>query len=558
MPRLIITSPDGRRGVLELNKPIVTIGRGSANDLVLQDDSVSRYHAVVQQQAGGAVTVADRGSTNGVKVGEQRIAGEYTLSPGEVFRVGAFELKFEHVETNSLRVHAAEVPPSIQDVMRGGAAAPHATQMQAGANTPEILQQFWKLTHENYLLRLLFDAAKLLQSKMSVDDIGTAMLELAFRIEAVERGFVMMMDEEGAVLRQSEVKYRRPALSEQPQIILSRSIVDRMRTSPKPILISDLGEDERFSGSESMKVSGLRSAMCAPLASAQTGRLYGILYVDNMEKTAAFSPEEMNVFAVIASQAAAAVENVTAHQRLIEQESRRRALERFLSPEVVEMVAANPQDIRLGGANQKVTILFADIRGFTQLSERMPPETVVDVLNEYFTRVTDVVFEFGGTLDKYMGDAVMALFGAPLVKTDDARRAVQAAIAIQQLMHQLNRDAAARGWPELSVGIGVNTGEVTAGNIGSPKRLDYTVIGDAVNVAFRIMSHASPGQVIVTEATAAEVKGEFSLRRLSPLLVKGKSEPLNVYSVEIPERAKPRTTHVPRPRKHRAKGSAAD
>jgi adenylate cyclase len=233
----------------------------------------------------------------------------------------------------------------------------------------------------------------------------------------------------------------------------------------------------------------------------------------------------------VATQAAAAIDSFIAHDALSKQILERTALERFLAPEVVEMVAANPQEIRLGGVNQKVSILFADVRGFTGLSETLPPEKVVEILNEYFTRVTDVIFDHGGTLDKYLGDGVMALFGAPISKGNDAGNAVRAALSIQKLIEELNRDAADRNWPELRVGIGVNTGIVTAGNIGSPKRIDYTVIGDAVNVSSRLCSNAVAGQVLVSESTAMDVGGEFRLQQLAALQLKGKSKPMAVFSV---------------------------
>jgi adenylate cyclase len=197
----------------------------------------------------------------------------------------------------------------------------------------------------------------------------------------------------------------------------------------------------------------------------------------------------------------------------------------------VELVSANPEEVRLGGTNAKASILFADIRGFTTLSETLPPEKIVEILNEYFTRVTDVIFEHGGTLDKYLGDGLMALFGVPVSKGNDARNAVRAALGIQQLIQELNQEGTQRGWPDLRVGIGVNTGVVTAGNIGSPKRIDYTVIGDAVNVSSRLCSNAAPGQVLISESTAADVGTEFQLKQLQPLQVKGKSHPLNVFSV---------------------------
>lgn len=197
------------------------------------------------------------------------------------------------------------------------------------------------------------------------------------------------------------------------------------------------------------------------------------------------------------------------------------------------MVANNPEGVRLGGINQKVSVLFADIRGFTTLSENMEPEKVVEILNNYFTHVTDIIFDHGGTLDKYLGDGVMALFGAPLSKGNDAENSVRAAQALQRLVIELNRDAAARQWPELRVGIGINTGIVTAGNIGSPRRIDYTVIGDTVNTASRLTYNAPAGTIIISQATATDLSpGKFHLKTLEPLTVKGKAEPIKVFSVD--------------------------
>jgi adenylate cyclase len=179
--------------------------------------------------------------------------------------------------------------------------------------------------------------------------------------------------------------------------------------------------------------------------------------------------------------------------------------------------------------------MFADIRGFTQFSERTEPERVVEVLNEYFTRVTDVILDHGGMIDKYIGDAVMAVFGVPISKENDAANAVRSALQIQRLVAEMNRDAAARGWPELAVGIGINTGTATAGNIGSPRRLDYTVVGDAVNIASRLMDNATGGQVLISQPTADELGPEFKLRKLRARRVRGRSEPVQVFNVEWEE-----------------------
>ena len=537
MARLIISSPEGKRGVFEIGKPIITIGRGSANDLVLNDPSVSRFHAVLKKSAQDDVSIGDRGSTNGVLVDGARIAGETPITPGSKVKIGIYDLKLEAVREASrdaaLVVQKAEIPAALREVLHGNV-MPEAPRGSAvlGGDSVALREQATRLARENFLLRMLFDAGKVLSVHRTVQALVSEVVQLTFRIEGVQRGSIMFIGPTGEITEQSEVRYRTPPKEEQPQITFSRAILQRIMQEREPILVTDLSADERFITSESIKVSGMQSAMCAPLISPNTGAVLGVLYVDNLSKSSAFSQEELNVFAVVATQAAAAIENVLAHKRIAEQEVQRQALSRFLAPEVVEMIASNPEGVRLGGVNQKVTVLFCDIRGFTSMSETMQPEKVVEILNEYFSHVTDVIFDHNGTLDKYIGDAAMAIFGAPFSKGNDASNAVQAAIAIQSMISELNRDAAERGHPELRVGVGINTGVVTAGNIGSTKRLDYTVIGDSVNLASRLCGQAKAGQILVSESTAAELGQSFTLSDLPPVMVKGKSQPIKIASVE--------------------------
>jgi adenylate cyclase len=433
---------------------------------------------------------------------------------------------------SGILIKSADLLSTLNKVLRRSRAEDIATQI-AGQVSSELRQQIERLERENQLLSMVYDAGIALSSRLALDEISEQVMNLAFRIEGVERGFMMLFDENGEVARQSEVRYRQPITNgtTQPHIILSRAILERIRQEQKPILVTDADTDERFTGSESMRIAGLRSAMCAPLLGR--GKLFGVLYVDNLARPHAFTQDEWNVFALLATQAGAAIDTLTAHEQIAQQVTQRTALERFLAPEVVEMVAKNPQDVRLGGTNQKVSVLFADIRDFTTLSETMKPEKVVEILNHYFTHFTEIIFDHGGTLDKFLGDGVMAVFGAPVSKGNDAENSVRAAQAIQRLVAELNRDAAAREWPEIRVGVGVNTGIVTAGNIGSPKRIDYTVIGDTVNTASRLMASASSGKIIISQTTAAELSPEkFPLRALEPLRLKGKTKPVRCFSVE--------------------------
>jgi adenylate cyclase len=539
MARLIISSPDGKRGVFEIGKPVITIGRGNANDLVLNDPSVSRFHAVLKKSAADEVSIADRGSTNGVVIDGQRIGSEVSVPNGSKVKIGIYDLKLEapreatreSARDAALVVQKAEIPAGLQEVLDGKMAAAQAPRATIAADSGALRDQASRLTKENFLLRMLYDAGKILNALRTVPELVKEVVELTFRIEGVQRGSVMFIGPNGEIT-DHEVRYRTTPIDDQPQITFSRAILHRIMQERAPILVTDLSADERFVTSESIKVSGMQSAMCAPLISPNSGKVLGVLYVDNLSKSSAFSQEELNVFAVVATQAAAAIDNVMAHKQIADQEVQRQALARFLAPEVVEMIASNPGGIRLGGVNQKVTVLFCDIRGFTSMSETMQPEKVVEILNEYFSRVTDVIFDHGGTLDKYIGDAAMAIFGAPFSKGNDAANAVQAAVAIQTMICELNRDAAERGHPELKIGVGINTGVVTAGNIGSAKRLDYTVIGDSVNLASRLCGKAEAGQIIVSESTARELEETCPLCPLPPVMVKGKSLPINVSSVE--------------------------
>jgi adenylate cyclase len=550
MARLIISSPDGKNGILELTKPVITVGRGNANDLVLNDSSVSRFHAVIKL-ADNHIFIADRGSTNGVILNGKKIDQETELKNGDTAVLGRYTLRLEDVEAKGIQVRRGQWPATVNELIQGRperAALVRTAEPSSSALT-DLASKVKKLERENYLLTVLYEAGKALNSRLGLEHIVEQVVSLACLIEGVERGFVMLFDESGEIVEQSEVRYREPrslpnrvsgqergtvGRSGSPEIILSKQVLELIRRERQPILIEDVSADERFSASESLKISGLRSAMCAPLLGKE--RLFGILYVDNLEKASAFTQDELNVFALIAAQAGAAIDNAAAHEKIAQQSLQRSALQRFLSPEVAEMVVANPH-IRLGGVNQEVTVMFADIRGFTSMSENLEPGRVVEILNEYFTRVTDVIFDNGGMLDKYIGDAVMAVFGAPISKGNDAENAVNSAIQIERLLIELNRDAAARQWPELRVGIGINTGVAVAGNIGSPLRLDYTVIGDVVNTAQRLMANAKGGQILISESTAVKMGKNFDLERLPELKVKGRSEAVPVFGVEWTDKA---------------------
>jgi len=177
-------------------------------------------------------------------------------------------------------------------------------------------------------------------------------------------------------------------------------------------------------------------------------------------------------------------------------------------------------------------VLFADIRGFTAISETENPENVVGLLNHYFSAMTEIIFEHGGTLDKYIGDGLMALFGAPTATPEDAQNAVKAAVAMQNRLVSLKTELAADGFANIAIGIGLHTGVATIGYIGSERRSEYTAIGDTVNLASRLESNTIGGQILISDATARAAGNIFPMIKREPLTVKNRKQPVDLYEVK--------------------------
>jgi len=216
---------------------------------------------------------------------------------------------------------------------------------------------------------------------------------------------------------------------------------------------------------------------------------------------------------------------------LREKEMIKRAFTRYVAREVVEEVLKDPEKLVLTGERREVTVLFCDIRGFTPLSERLAPEEVVARLNEFYTLMIETTFKNDGTLDKFLGDAVMSIFGAPIAHPDHAARAVRTALAMQAGVAGLNDKRAAEGKEPIAVGVGVSAGEVVAGTVGTEERMEYTVIGDSVNLAARLEGSAAPGQILISERTYDKVRDLVQARPLGRVKVKGKEEQVEVFEV---------------------------
>jgi adenylate cyclase len=310
-----------------------------------------------------------------------------------------------------------------------------------------------------------------------------------------------------------------------PQSIARMAVEERVA-----ILSDNAAADERFKG-KSILIQSVRSAMCTPLMGTDQ-HVLGILYVDNLTATHSFADEDLEFLIAFGSLAAVGIENSRRSERL-----RREALvlsnfQRYFAPNLAAQIAKQESAVQLGGQKRSVVIFFSDIRGFTTISETMGPDDIATLLTEYFTEMVEIVFEHGGTLDKFMGDAIMALWGAPIPHEDDADRAMKCSVDQLVALDKMNKKWKAEGRPELGIGIGINFGEVFAGNIGSDRRLEYTVIGDAVNTASRLCSIAGPNEILVSEAFYGRLKKPPKVEPLEPIQVRGRSQKVGVYRVK--------------------------
>ncbi|MBI3893731.1 MAG: GAF domain-containing protein, partial [Candidatus Wallbacteria bacterium] len=329
------------------------------------------------------------------------------------------------------------------------------------------------------------------------------------------------------------------------EFAFSSSLLARVLSGGTAMLMGDALSDPALQPTGSLLRSGTRSVLAAPLASR--GDTLGVLYADRTDVADAFTPEDRPLFGALATIGATALA-ADRYSVKLEQESVVRAhLARYLAPELVEEVVTGRLSWQPGGELKEVTVLFSDVRGFTAASEKLSPQDVVASLNDYFALMVEEVFREGGTLDKFVGDAIMAVWGSPLGRETDPLSAVRAAVGMQRAVGAFNVRQVAAGRPPISMGVGINTGPAVAGNIGAPRRMDYTVIGDTVNLASRIESQTGPGQIFIGEATFQRIKGQMPVRPMGPIAVKGRTQPAWIYEITF-ETSEPRGVKATLPR----------
>jgi len=522
MPQLIIQNREDKWEV-ELGD-YTKIGRVLVNDIFLEEVSISRHHAEITLTGQGYL-FKDLGSSNGSYIKDVRIK-ESILSNGTTIRIGRkatltfIEDLADTTPTGLVRIASTPISEqAIMDRVRIGEEIAF-TPAHLIVGDMDWREDYEKLRLGNALLQsvgLQRDLNKILET------VASKLLEMF----PADRCAILLLDAESDNLVPMTVKV---LTGIQKHMSISQSILEKVRKTHSALIVTDACADERFSNAASVLVQGLHSVLCAPIIC--DNNFYGIIHLDCQKSAMVFSRKDLKLITNLASHVATIITH-TNLLKSIEQETRNKAqLERLLPPSVMKKIAKG--EIKLeekGGEDKEVTILFADIRGFTNMAHQVPATNVVEMLNEYFELMVNIVFQYGGTVDKFIGDEVMVLFGALTDVDHPVDQAIRCAFHMHGALALFNKERKGKMEQPIRIGIGINTGDVVVGAIGSSRSMQYTCIGDAVNIASRLTSIAKPKQTIISEDTFKKLRNEPKYDMLPKVSLKGIDRSIQLYSV---------------------------
>ncbi len=573
MARLLLATPEGQQ-IVEL-RARNSLGRHPNNSIQLLDKIVSKEHCLIEQR-GDQFVLKDLGSLNGTFVNGERVNGEITLPEGAEITLGQTRARFEGDTVGSTvpqpppsnaqqppgatpRSHAPASPLSATPSTVGGVRTePQMAQRPAppgragralsGGTRIDLNDQARSIgtqiaaTQKGFLpydqvstnpqqlsqdyerLRLSHELSREIALERDLNKLLEKILQTIFRFVRADRGVIFLTEGDDLLPAAS---LRRDG-TDSP-IPVSSTIMSHVVKERATVLTHDAAMDFAASKGKSMILNRISSAIVAPLL--HDGDILGVLWLDS-ESLAQFQHKDLEIVTAIAAQAAMFIEINILGKKIEQEIVNRERFSRLLSPNVAERVLSGELEVKKGGQLVPACTVFnSDIRGFTSMSEKAQPETIVEMLNEYFEQMVETLFKYEGTLDKFMGDGIMALWGAPVAHPDDALRSVLCALEQKKVLAEFNKSRVASSRHPLDVGIGIHTGPLVAGYIGSSKALSYTVIGDTANTSARLCSVAAAGQIIVSEATLDLLKGKFAYEELPPAHLKNKEKPFRCFNI---------------------------
>ncbi len=542
--------------IVEVDRDEFLIGRLPKCDLCLPYSEISRYHCRLLRLPSSEWLLEDMNSTNGCLVNQTRIKSIQKVNQGDTIQVGNV----------FLFVHFEDAPE------RGSVSAAPAAEVKTILRSAEELQQRWMEGDQNRdpystdhianaRLRYIVEIARSLNSAESIDAIFNQVQAIVLReIQSIER-LALLIDVDGSgKLELYKAGSRAAAFPAKPpannrddsktQLLramppsmasanerevqsggwISRSICQKVFTERVAIKIIDARSDDRFSGEKSILAKGICGVLAVPLWNEK--QVVGVLYADARMGLSKLDPAEdrdLSFFSTIANLVASSVQRWLLTRKLQEQEQIRQRLERYHSPGVVELLISQGTAAAQSFTPEvhDISVLFADIVGFTALSERLSPGEIARLLNRFFEEMMQSLFATEGTLDKYIGDCIMAFFGAPKPQVDHADRAVAAA---KDMLARVERLNAQNVWPEpLKLRIAINSGKAVVGDVGSSKRVDYTVLGATVNLAARLEAICLPGECVIAQDTYNRLQERDGFTLMGECRFKGIERSIRVY-----------------------------
>ena len=532
MPRLVLDEADGPPQSWPLEPGTNGVGRAVDNSVRINRDNISRHHAeilVLPTAPGTRVFLKDLGSSNGSFLNGAAVPLA-ELADGDLVQFGSTRCRFEALVSETARAAdvcagpAGAAPSSGSSYCQGWADASMADEPERS-----VIRVPAQLAPEpsQVKLHILLEIGRSLSALQDLDDLLQRALALLFEHMAVDRATILLRgpndDLEARALHVREGLPRDTGF-------YSRQIAEAAFASGVPQLSADAAMDSRFDGSASIIAQRIHASLCVPLK-GRDGTL-GVLYVDNLSLTDVYTREDADLLLAIGCQIGLALDNAALLAKVRREAAYRGKLERFFPPAVSRRLRET--DTLLSIIDTEVTALFCDISDYTGLCSRLPPARVIGMLNAWFEiMVEEIIFPLGGTLEKYIGDALLAVWGAPYRSAQDAELALQAAVRMQRAVARFNRTWCQDGQRPIAIHIGINTGPAAAGNIGSQRLVQYATVGDTTNLASRICSAAAAGEVLIADSTLARLPpGRWPLAALPPKRVKGKDAPVSLHRLD--------------------------
>jgi adenylate cyclase len=586
MARLILATAEGQQAI-DL-RSTNSLGRHPNNTIQLLDKIVSKEHCILEQREGQFI-LRDLGSLNGTYVNGERVRGEFLLKHGDDIALGSTRARYDAGSGAPLplppvgpgavqNAGPAWSPPPAQTAessapypqppMASGVAAravypsyPSSEGMAAAspAHRPpnfagtrvdvldaaraigtqiaaqakgflpfdSVGQNTAQLRLDYERLRFSWELTRDIGLERDLDRLVDKILLALFKFTRADRGVILLRSGDGTLHPRAA---RRRDGSEAP-IQVSSTILNHVISERASVLTHDASMDFAASKGKSMILNRISSAMVVPLLHENEKEVLGVLWLDS-EALAQFQPKDLEVITSVAGQAAMFIENTILAKKVEKEIVLRDRFMRLVAPNVAEQMISGKLEVKKGGQLvQELTLFNSDIRGFTAMSEGTPAETIVEMLNEYFELMVETIFKYEGTLDKFMGDGIMAFWGAPLAHPDDAVRCVQCALDQMQVLDRFNRQRVIDDKPRLAVGVGIHTGPGVVGYVGSSKALSYTVIGDTANTSSRLCSSAVSGQIVISETTLARIGNRFEVEEIEARSLKGKEKAVRRFNV---------------------------